>query len=176
MNFKPSVYWLTGLSGAGKTTIASGLVEYFRSQSVNPIWLDGDDMRLLYKTSGFDKTSRQSHNLQVGKLASFFEKQGHIVIVSMISPYADTREEIRLICGNYVEIYISTPLKICIRRDPKGLYNKALNGDISEFTGVSSPYEAPEVPEIVLNTEISTIQECVNKIINTIEQSYVQNF
>lgn len=157
---KPVVIWLTGLSASGKTTIANHLAERFREISQIPVLLDGDEIRKLSGETGFDEASRKRHNLRVGQMASGFEKEGRVVIVSLISPYADIRKQVRQNCHFFIEVYISTDLELCIRRDPKGLYRKALTGEIAHFTGISSPYEIPENPEIIIDTNNKTVEEC----------------
>ncbi|MGL6267815.1 MAG: adenylyl-sulfate kinase [Chitinophagaceae bacterium] len=171
---KPSVIWLTGLSAAGKTTIALKLLELFKAIHIIPELLDGDEIRKLTGEYGFDKASRIRHNLKVGQMASTLEKEGKIVVVAMISPYSETRKQVRNMCAHFIEVYVSTNLERCIRRDPKGLYKKALAGEIQHFTGISSPYEIPLNAEIVLDTEFLTVEESarliydfyLNKIIN----------
>ena len=169
MKIKPGVIWFTGLSGAGKTTLAKALIADLKKNNVNPIFLDGDEVRSLFQNHGFDKMARQKHNIEIGKMASFFEKQGHLVIVSLISPYAAVRNEVRQFCENYTEIYVATSLKTCIERDTKGLYQKAINGEILEFTGISAPFEAPTKPEVELNTENHTVNECIKIILEKIK-------
>ena len=139
-NHSPAVIWLTGLSGAGKTTIANRLVCELNTAGINPILLDGDEIRKLSPGIRFDEISRKQHNLNIGRIAANYESEGHIVIVSLISPYEETRRQIREGCKNFIEIYISTSLEICIQRDPKGLYKKAINGEIKDLTGISAPY------------------------------------
>lgn len=162
---KPAVIWLTGLSAAGKTTIANDLVRKFKQRSVEPVLLDGDEIRNAIKLTGFDETSRKKHNLSVGYIAALFEKQRHLVIVALISPYRDTRDEVRKMCHTFIEVYVSTGLDECIRRDPKGLYEKALNGQLPNFTGISAPYEAPEHPEIIIDTTNTDVNRCSEKIL-----------
>lgn len=168
MNHQTGVIWFTGLSGAGKTTLAKALMADYRDNHVNPILLDGDEVRTLFMNNEFDKEARQNHNILIGKMASLFEKQGHLVIVSLISPYAGVRQQVRQLCENYIEIYVSTSLKTCIDRDTKGLYQKAINGEIIEFTGISAPFEIPIKPEIEINTENYTVEECVKLIVEKI--------
>ena len=165
-NIKPSVIWLTGLSGSGKTTIANHLMKRLKEKSVVPVILDGDEIRHAIKLQGFDEDSRKKHNLNVGYIASLFEKQGNIVIVSLISPYDDTRNEIRKMCSNFIEVYVSTDIEICIKRDPKGLYKKAQSGELKDFTGVSAPYYPPLNPEIILDTDNLNVNESASLIID----------
>lgn len=159
-NRKSGVFWLTGLSGAGKTSIAHEFATLCKKNGIYPILLDGDQIRNITEQTGFDETSRKAHNLRIGRMAALFEQQGHLVIVSMISPYKDIRQAIREQCECYVEIFIDTPLTVCIQRDPKGLYQKALNKQILEFTGISAPYEKPENPEIHIDAAINNVNVC----------------
>jgi len=161
---KPAVVFLTGLSGSGKTTIARALVEKYKKKGVVPVLLDGDEIRKVIHQNGFDEESRKKHNLNVGYMASLLESQGNVVIVSLISPYADIRNEIRSMCSKFIEVHVSTDIKVCIERDPKGLYAKAISGEIKDFTGISAPYYAPENPEVLLDTAVLTIRDCTDKI------------
>jgi adenylylsulfate kinase len=167
---KPAVIWFTGLSGSGKTTIANDLADKLKSKSIFPVLLDGDEIRNAIKQHGFDEDSRKKHNLNIGYISSLFEKQGNIVIVSLISPYEDIRNEIRKMCGNFVEVYIATDLETCINRDPKGLYKKAQAGEIKDFTGISAPYFPPSNPEITINTSKLSVNECSERILNYIKK------
>jgi adenylylsulfate kinase len=126
----PAVIWLTGLSGAGKTTIANCLIERFKELSVAPVLLDGDEIRKILRVNNFDEDSRKKHNLYVGYLASLLEKQGNVVIVALISPYKEIRNEVRAMCKNFIEVYVSTKIEICIERDAKGNYQKSLSVEI----------------------------------------------
>jgi len=161
---KPAVIFLTGLSGSGKTTIAKALVEKYKKKAVTPVLLDGDEIRKVIHQTGFDEESRKKHNLNVGYMASLLESQGTVVIVSLISPYKDTRNEIRNMCRKFVEVYVSTNVNVCIQRDPKGLYAKAIAGEIKDFTGISAPYYAPEDPEVTLDTAVLSLATCTDKI------------
>jgi adenylylsulfate kinase len=160
----PAVIWLTGLSAAGKTTIANQLQEKFHAFNIMPVLLDGDEVRKLTGETGFDEASRIRHNLRVGQMASALEREGKIVIVALISPYAEIRKDIRTMCNHFIEVYVATDLELCIQRDPKGLYKKALAGEIKLFTGISSPYEMPLNPEIKLDTKHQTAAECAELI------------
>lgn len=163
-NYKSCVVWMTGLSGSGKTTISNSLQKKIK----NSIILDGDEIRNCFKNDLFDKESRIKHNINVGYIASILEKQGYVVIVSLVSPFSEAREKCRSFCNKFIEVYISTPLDICEIRDVKGLYLKARNGEIKEFTGIDSPFEVPLNPELVLNTGNEKLDVCVNKIIEKI--------
>ena len=168
-NATPSVIFLTGLSGSGKTTIAKALMTKLQKKGIVPVLLDGDEIRNVIKQTGFDEQSRKNHNLNVGYMASLLESQGNFVIVSLISPYEDTRNTIRSMCKNFKEIYVSTALEVCMQRDTKGLYAKAINGEIKEFTGISAPYFAPKKPEVIIDTALLSIDESVHKILTVLK-------
>lgn len=163
---RPAVIWLTGLSGSGKTTIANNLMDKFKSKSVVPVMLDGDEIRHAIRQTGFDRESRKKHNRNVGFIASLFEKQGNIVIVALISPYEDVRNEIRSMCTNFIEVHVATELNVCIERDVKGLYKRALTGEITNFTGISDKYDSPSKPEVVIDTAQISTEECAMKVFN----------
>jgi len=167
---KPSVVFLTGLSGSGKTTIAIDLAMKLKKKGVVPVMLDGDEIRKAIELTGFDEYSRKKHNLNVGYMASLLEGQGNIVIVSLISPYDDIRNKIREMCRNFIEVYVSTDIEVCKQRDTKGLYEKAIKGEIKEFTGISAPYYAPQNPELELDTAVLSVKECTYKIYNTLKK------
>lgn len=167
--YKPCVIWLTGLSGSGKTTIANAVSAHLQLEGKKIIILDGDDIRNFFKI-GFDKQSRIEHNINIGKMASLFESQGFIVIVSLISPYMEARNKCREMAKSFFEIYIATSLEVCEQRDVKGLYRKARLGEIKEFTGIDSPYEIPINPDIYFNTSNTSIEESVNLILNKIKK------
>ena len=162
---KAAVIFLTGLSGAGKTTIAIALQQRLKDESVNPVMLDGDEIRKAIQLTGFDEESRKMHNLNVGRMAAQYEAEGSIVIVALIAPYEDIRNEIRKLCKQFIEVYVSTDIKVCIERDPKGLYKKALSGEINEFTGISAPYFPPHNAEVTIDTAVVPVSESVNKIL-----------
>lgn len=163
-NYIPSVIFLTGLSGAGKTTIASALQQRLKGDSILPVMLDGDEIRKTIRLTAFDEESRKKHNLNVGELASSLEAQGNIVIVALIAPYDDIRNKIRKMCKRFIEVYVATDIKVCIQRDPKGLYKKAINGEIKDFTGISAPYFPPVSPEVIIDTAALSVKDCTDKI------------
>ena len=159
-----AIIWLTGLSGAGKTTLAQSFVQLCKGKGINPVLLDGDQIRNTLGQTGFDELSRKAHNLIVGRLAALLEMQGHLVVVSMISPYSDVRNQVRALCRTYIEVYVNTSIEVCISRDTKGLYQKALDNQIQNFTGVSAPYQAPKNPELLLDTNHLSLEEAVQMI------------
>jgi len=162
--------WLTGLSGAGKSTIATEISKALNILSVPCEILDGDVIRKhISNDLGFSPKDRETNVLRVGYICSLLNKHGINVVVALISPYNETREKVRNSLKNFVEIYVDCPLEECIKRDPKGLYIKALSGEINEFTGISSPYESPVKPEIVLRTNKEGTTQCVDTIMKYLQ-------
>jgi adenylylsulfate kinase len=167
-DISPCVIFLTGLSGAGKTTIAKALAEELKKKQLLPVLLDGDDVRTAIQLTAYDEAARKQHNRSVGALAALLEMQGHVVIVALIAPYREVRNEIRKSCRRFIEVYVSTGIEVCRQRDAKGLYKKALSGEIKEFTGISAPYEAPVTAEVITDTAVHSVQESVLLILKTI--------
>lgn len=154
MSAKGYVLWFTGLSGAGKSTVA-GLVEAELRRRAAPVEsLDGDVVRThLSKGLGFSRADRDTNVLRIGFVAGLLSRHGVGVLTAAISPYAATRRQVREMTTNFTEVFVDAPLDACIARDVKGLYARALAGEIDEFTGVSDPYEPPEAPELHLRTD-----------------------
>lgn len=169
-NVSPAVVFLTGLSGSGKTTIAQKVIEKLRKKGFAPVLLDGDEIRDAIKLTGFDEESRKRHNLNVGYMAKILESQGKIVIVSLISPYDDIRKQIRGMCNKFIEVHVATDITVCIERDHKGIYQKAISGEIKDFTGISAPYYPPQNPELLLDTASMTTEACAAEIINLLKK------
>lgn len=171
--------FLTGLSAAGKTSIAEALCEEITKTTNRYVTvLDGDAIRNnLSSGLGFSKKDRDTNVLRAGFVATEITKHGGIVICAMISPYNKSREAVREMVtryGDFIEIYVSTPLQVCEQRDPKGLYAKARQGVIKNFTGIDDPYEAPKNPEIQINTSVLNINETINMIMNfLINNNYI---
>jgi bifunctional enzyme CysN/CysC len=164
MGQKPAVVWLTGLSGAGKSTIANQLEKLLHAHGRHTILLDGDNLRHgLNRDLGFTEADRVENIRRVAEVAKLMADAGLIVIVAFISPFRSDRQLARELMGpgEFVEVFIDTPLEECIRRDPKGLYKKAISGAIRNFTGINSPYERPENPEIRVDTVGSSLEDIV---------------
>ena len=171
---KACVLWFTGLSGSGKSTIAMELERRLFAKKCNTVLLDGDNIRHgLCSDLGFSPADRKENIRRAGEVAKIFFDHGNIVLCTFISPFKKDREFVRSLFpqGRFVEIYMSCNLDECLRRDPNGLYKKAQLGLIKEFTGLSSPYEAPEKPELIIDTESLTVEKCVDMI----EQFLISN-
>ncbi len=162
--------WLTGLSGSGKSTIAEELLTRLNSLGLSSEILDGDIIRKhLCNDLGFSAKDRETNVLRVAYLCNLLNKHGINAIVALISPCNETRNKVRSSLNNFIEIHVDCPLDECIKRDPKGLYQKALAGEILEFTGISSPYDSPENPELILKTDEENVQKSVQKILNYLD-------
>jgi adenylylsulfate kinase len=148
------VLWLTGLSGAGKSTLADRIYQNMVRAGHPVEQLDGDGLRAVFPATGFSRKDRDEHIQRVGYLASRLEHHGIIVIASFISPYRQARAFVRNLCRNFIEVHVKADLETCKNRDVKGLYEKALAGTIPSFTGINDPYEEPEHPEIVIDTDM----------------------
>ena len=166
--------WLTGLSGAGKTTVAQSIVNELKTSDVNIELLDGDEVRTnLSKGLGFSKEDRDTNIRRIGYVSRLLSRNGVGVIASAISPYREVRDEVRQSItsdgSEFIEVYVQCPIEVLVERDVKGLYKKALAGEIKEFTGVSDPYEEPLDPEVIVKTDSESIEESANRIIAALE-------
>lgn len=163
--------WFTGLSGAGKSTITEQLAPLLKQRGCKVEVLDGDVVRTnLSKGLGFSKEDRDTNIRRIGFVCDLLTRNGVFAISAAISPYKAIRDENRAVIKDFVEVYVKASLETCIQRDVKGLYKKALAGEIKEFTGVSDPYEAPEKPEVICETENETPQESAAKIVRRLEE------
>lgn len=165
---KSVILWFTGLSASGKSTIANAFARQVFNRRKEIYVLDGDNIRHgLNKDLGFDEESRKENIRRIGEVAKLFIDAGQIVCTAFISPYRQDREVVRQLVedGEFIEVYVKASVEECEKRDPKGLYKKAKAGEIKNFTGVSAPYEAPINPEITLDTEQYSIEECVHQLL-----------
>lgn len=170
------ILWFTGLSGSGKSTISERLVKEFKERNYKVELLDGDIVRTnLSKGLGFSKEDRDTNIRRIGFVADLLARNGVIAITAAISPYAEIRDEIRASTGNFVEVYAECPLDALVERDVKGLYKKALAGEIKNFTGVSDPYEAPENPEVRVRTDQESVEDSTQKILDYLHQKGLIN-
>lgn len=172
LNQKGKVLWFTGLSGSGKSTIADELNQKLFSEKKLSYILDGDNIRQgLNKDLSFSSEDRTENIRRISEVAKLMLDSGVIVLTAFISPFKADREQARKIIGeeNFIEVYINTPLEICEERDVKGLYKKARTGEIPTFTGISSPYEAPEKPEIEVKTAGLTIDQSMNTVLENLK-------
>jgi adenylyl-sulfate kinase len=167
---KGFILWMTGLSGAGKTTLTTELVSSLRNHGLAIEVLDGDEVRTnLSKGLGFSKDDRDTNVRRIGYVSRLLSRNGVGVITAAISPYRDVRDEVRRSVENdgalFIEVYVKCPIAVLAERDVKGLYKKALAGEIKEFTGVSDPYEEPLDPEVVVSTDVETLDQSTAKIL-----------
>jgi len=163
--------WFTGLPCSGKTTIADRLAEILREKGKKVERLDGDIVRQgLTRDLGFSKEDRDKNIERVTFVAKLLTRNDVIVLATFVSPYRDRRQKTREEIGEYVEVYVKASVETCIKRDVKGMYKKALAGEIINFTGIDDPYEEPVNPEIVVDTEHESVEESVKKVLNYLEK------
>lgn len=168
---EPAVVWLTGLSGAGKSTIAAQVVVALRRRGLRVEHLDGDAVRAVFPATGFTREERDAHVQRMGFLASRLERHGVFVVASFVSPYAESRAFVRGLCRRFIEVHVDTPLEECERRDTKGLYARARRGELQQFTGLDDPYESPPGPELRIDTRDRTADECARLILDRIHDN-----
>jgi len=173
------ILWFTGLSGSGKSTIANAVEAALMERNKHTYLLDGDNIRMgLNKGLGFSDDDRIENIRRIGEVSKLFVDAGLIVLTAFISPFQRERDSVRALVqkGEFIEVFIDTPLDVCESRDPKGLYKKARKGEIANFTGISSPYEAPEKPEIHVKNDKDSIEDVTNQIIGYLEKKgYLNN-
>lgn len=167
---KGLVVWLTGLSGSGKTTVARTVEDALKSMNRCVVVLDGDEIRRhLSSDLGFSRKDRELNVERVANLSHILSRSGIITIVALISPFRNSREYARKIVGDFVEVWVKCSLETCKKRDPKGLYAKVKMGEITNFTGIDQDYEIPLNPEITLDTDRETLQQCSQKIMQELK-------
>jgi adenylylsulfate kinase len=163
------VLWFTGLSGSGKSTIAVRVHQELVRRGVDVEYIDGDALREVFPQTGFTREEREEHLRRTGYMASRLAAHGVLVVASFVSPYRESREFVRRLCPRFAEIYIATPLEECERRDVKGLYARARRGEVRNFTGIDDPYEAPEQPELTLDTRTLSVEQSVTQVLALVE-------
>ncbi len=167
---KPFVVWITGLSGSGKTSVAKIVAEELKKIGLKHEHLDGETIRELLPKTGFSKHEVDEHIKRVGLLASRLENVGVFVVASFISPYRESRDFVRNICKNYVEVYLSTPVEICELREKNNLFRRARAGEIKNFPGVDVKYEAPQKPDLSIDTTHQTVDESAAEIMRFVKK------
>jgi adenylylsulfate kinase len=176
---KSAILWFTGLSGAGKSTLANKVEEKLFERGIHTYVLDGDNIRHgLNKGLGFSAEDRKENIRRIGEVAKLFVDAGAFVGTAFISPYRSDRDMVRAIVGpgEFIEVYVYAPLEVCEQRDPKGLYKKARAGEIKNFTGIDDPYEAPESPELIINTGDFDLETCAAQVMKYLEDNgYIDN-
>ncbi|MCK7546984.1 adenylyl-sulfate kinase [Marinobacter koreensis] len=171
-NQHPCLLWFTGLSGSGKSTIANALDVALHQRGYHTFLLDGDNVRHgLNRDLGFSDEDRVENIRRVGEVSKLFTDAGLIVLSAFISPFASDRRMVRNLfpAGEFVEVFMNTPIETCEHRDPKGLYRKARAGEIKDFTGINSPYEVPKHPEVALDTSVQSVDDCVAQLIGYLQ-------
>jgi adenylylsulfate kinase len=170
---KSVILWFTGLSGAGKSTLAHAVEQVLFQQRCRTFVFDGDNVRHgLCSDLGFSQEDRVENIRRIGEMAKLFIESGTIALTAFISPYRTDRERVRALVapGDFIEIYCQCSLEICEQRDVKGLYAKARQGDLPNFTGISSPYEAPENPELIIETGSQSLQDSITQVIDLLRK------
>lgn len=165
------VLWLTGPPAAGKTTLALAVVERLRARGARVEILDGDEMRhVLSSELGFSRSDREKHIRRVAAVAELLARNGVTVVVALVSPYRSIREEMRALFARFVEIHVTCPLETLVARDPKGLYRRAMAGEIHDFTGIDAPYEAPLSPELTIDTSMTSTPDAADQIVRCLDE------
>jgi adenylylsulfate kinase len=173
---KSCVLWFTGLSGAGKSTLANEVDNKLFQHGFRSYVLDGDNVRHgLNNDLSFELEDRKENIRRIGEVAKLFVDSGHIVSSAFISPFREDRQLVRNMfeTNEFIEIFLKCPIYVCEDRDPKGLYKKARNGEIPDFTGITAPYEIPDDPEIIIETNMITIEQSVNKILSYLKEKKI---
>ncbi len=171
MEHKGFTVWFTGLSGAGKSTLANLVEKELRARNMKVEVLDGDVIRThLSKGLGFSKEDRDTNIRRIGWVCQVLSRNGVVAVAAAISPYHEIRDEIRANVKDFVEVYVEAPIAVLAERDVKGLYKKALAGEIKNFTGISDPYEAPVNPEVVCHSDRETVDESLAKIMDKLQR------
>lgn len=167
--------WFTGLPCSGKTTIAKEVKRILEEKDIDVELLDGDTVRDYIRNKDFSKEGRNKHLRYIALMARLLSKRNVVVLCSFVSPYRENRDFAREINDNFIEVYVKTPIEVCIQRDVKGMYKKALAGEIKGFTGIDDPYEEPDNPEVLVETDKESLEESVEKVLNKLrEVGYIE--
>ena len=175
-NHKSAVIWFTGLSGAGKSTLSVALEKELFLRGIHPYRLEGDNIRFgLNQDLGFSPEDRRENIRRISEVAKLMADAGLVTLAAFISPYRKDRQLAREIIGNedFIEVYVKAGLETCESRDPKGLYKKARSGEIKNFTGIDAPYEEPVRPELVIDTELYTVEESIRKLLSFLKEKEI---
>jgi len=176
MNDNGVTVWFTGLPCCGKTTIARELKKKLEKQGIDAELLDGDTVRDYIRNKDFSQEGRNKHLRYIALMAKLLSERGTVVLCTFVSPYRENRDFARSICANFIEVYVKCPVEVCIERDVKGMYRKALAGEIKNFTGIDDPYEEPEHPEVVVETDRETVDASVERVLKKLEElGYVKS-
>jgi adenylylsulfate kinase len=176
---KSCTLWFTGLSGSGKSTLANTVDKKLFERGIRSYVMDGDNIRHgLNNDLSFSNEDRKENIRRIGEVAKLFVDSGQIVLTAFISPFCEDREMVKNLFSNgeFFEIYVKCPLNVCEFRDPKGLYSKARKGEIQDFTGISSPYEEPENPDLLIETNLLTIEESAEKLISFLQEKEIISY
>jgi adenylylsulfate kinase len=178
-NHRSCLLWFTGLSGAGKSSLATAVEKELYSYGIRSYVLDGDNIRHgLNSNLGFTPEDRKENIRRIGEVSRLFVDAGLFALTAIISPYREDRQMVRerFAKGEFIEIYVKCPLEVCEMRDPKGLYKKARRGEIQNFTGISAPYEEPLQPEIVVETDKQTLEQSVSQVIQYLKERHYLDY
>ncbi len=173
---QPVVVWLTGLPSAGKSSLSQWLADALRSKGIKVELLDGEVVRQVFPRTGFTRPERDEHIRRLGFLASRLERQGVCVVAATVSPYAESRDFVRRLCRNFIEVHVATPLEECERRDTKGLYAQARRDELQHFTGINDPYEVPQAPEVRVDLSQRTLEEGGAELFAIVEKRLFRRF
>jgi adenylylsulfate kinase len=166
VQLSPFVLWFTGLPSSGKSTLADEVAGQLQDKGIKLERLDGDIVREIFPKTGFSREDRNMHIRRIGFLCGILEKNGVCPVASFVSPYRESRDFVRRMTKNFIEIHVATPLEVCEERDVKGLYKRARAGEIKQFTGIDDPYEVPIKPELVIETHQESIKDSAKRVVS----------
>jgi adenylylsulfate kinase len=168
----PAVIWFTGLSKSGKTAISRQLASDLAGKGVKVEYLNGESVRDIFPATGFGRAEREEHVKRIGYLASRLEKNGVFVVASFVSPFHESRDFVRALCGNFIEVYVSTPLEACEARDQTGLYARARQGVVQHVVGIDEPYQAPARPDLTFDIRTTSAQQASTQVLQRLSHHF----